>query len=161
MYMGPTLFDRCMIVIFEHEGGYVNHPNDPGGETNYGIAKKFFPDEDIKNLTKDRAKQLYFENYWLPMNLKDITDDLAVLHLFDMGVNAGRSRAVKMAQGILNLVQDGLVGPITTMAINNEPAFVQQYIYKRKEYYRNLAHRKPKLKVFLKGWLNRVDNTNF
>jgi len=57
------LFDKCMVVIFAHEGGYVNDPDDLGGEINYGICKRYFPDEDIKNLTKERAKELYYEHY--------------------------------------------------------------------------------------------------
>ena len=57
-------FDEIIEVVLEHEGGYVNDPKDPGGETNFGIAKRSHPDVDIKNLTKESAKEIYKEVYW-------------------------------------------------------------------------------------------------
>lgn len=156
------LFNRCIEVILRNEGGYVNHRNDPGGETNFGIAKKFFPDEDIKNLTVERAKEIYFERYWLPMHLDGIINEESVLQIFDFGVNAGRSRAIKLAQEIVGIEKDGLCGQKTRDAINNfKYDFLSEYKELRKEYYYNLAYKKSAMKVFLKGWLNRVDKTHF
>ena len=57
-------FDEIIEVVLEHEGGYVNDPKDPGGETNFGIAKRSHPDVDIKNLTKEGDKEIYKEVYW-------------------------------------------------------------------------------------------------
>ena len=57
-------FDDIIEVVLEHEGGYVHDPKDLGGETNFGIAKRFYPDVDIKNLTKEQAKQIYKKDYW-------------------------------------------------------------------------------------------------
>lgn len=159
--MSFELFNKCVEVVLKHEGGYVNHPDDPGGETNFGISKRYFPDEDIKNLTKERAKELYYTRFWIPMNLFGIEDELAVLHIFDMGVNAGRHRAVRMAQEIAHVTEDGLCGPITRNAINKTEHFAYMYALRRKEYYTNLTKRNPKLLVFLKGWINRVNNTHF
>tara|TARA_R100000963_G_C4537062_1_gene35886 strand:+ start:39 stop:254 length:216 start_codon:yes stop_codon:yes gene_type:complete len=59
-----TKFDDIIEVVLEHEGGYVNDPDDPGGETNFGVAKRSHPDVDIANLTKDSAKEIYKEHYW-------------------------------------------------------------------------------------------------
>jgi len=157
-----NLFEKCLDVVLKHEGGYVNHPDDPGGETNMGIAKRFYPDEDIKFMNRRRAMDIYYKDYWRPLHLEGILDHLAVLHIFDMAVNAGRSRAAKMAQALAGVAEDGIIGPVTTRAINEMgDAFVPGYIKARKAYYRDLAKRKKNLKVFLKGWLNRVDNTCF
>ena len=152
-------FIKCIGVILDHEGGYVNHPKDPGGETNMGIARMFYPDEDLKKMTKRRAQELYYWDYWQPMRLKDVDDLYAVLHIFDMGVNArsktyGFKTVIKMVQEIVETEQDGIMGPITAAAINEmgdkfAPAFVKARI----DYYKALAKRKPKLKVFLKGSL--------
>ena len=59
-----TSFDEIIEVVLHHEGGYVNDPKDPGGETNYGISKRAYPDVDIKNLTEDGAKDIYRRDYW-------------------------------------------------------------------------------------------------
>lgn len=156
------IFNKCIEIILKNEGGYVNHPSDPGGETKYGIAKRFFPEEDIKNLTIDRAKELYYDKYWLKMKLDGINSHEAVLQLFDFGVNAGTRRAIKKAQQILLVKVDGYIGKNTINAINNYKGdFVEDYKHTRRVYYEDLADRKPSLKVFLKGWLNRVDHTHF
>ena len=57
-------FDEIIDIVLEHEGGYVNDPDDPGGETNFGIAKRSHPDVDIANLTKAGAKEIYKAEYW-------------------------------------------------------------------------------------------------
>ena len=156
------LFNRCMDVIFRNEGGYVNHKDDPGGETNFGICKRYFPHEDIKNLTKTKAKEIYLKHYWKPMNLFGIYDPEAVLQIFDFGINAGTKRAIRAAQQIVGVIIDGICGEKTKDAINDyEYDFVKDYKHSRRVYYECLADSKPKLQVFLKGWLNRVNNTKF
>lgn len=161
-----NIFEKCVDVILKHEGGYQAHPKDPGNYvdgvlvgTKYGIAAKFFPHVDIKTLNKAQAKQIYYDHYWNPMNLGGIRDLLAVLHIFDMGVNAGKGTAVKIAQKIVGTTQDGYLGPVTIQAINAHEGFVEEYIEARKAYYKALAGRKKSMQAFLKGWLNRVDST--
>lgn len=170
-----SLFGRCIKVVLKNEGGYSNHSSDPGGETNYGITKKAFPDEDIKNLTKARARVLYYQHYWQPMNLEGINSDSLVLQIFDFGVNAGFPphscrRSIRLIQGLVNAKQDGICGPITKDKINsfipikkNSGTYSALDLFKegRKHYYIDLANRKPKLKVFLKGWLDRIEHTKF
>lgn len=156
------LFCKCIPVILRNEGGYVNHPNDPGGETNFGIAKKFYPDLDIKNLTRTQAIKIYYEDYWTPMNLTGINNELLVLQVFDFGVNAGRKVSIRLLQRIVNVDDDGIVGPITRAAVNSSTIDVlDKFMQRRKLFYMNLAARKPELEVFLKGWLRRVDKTKF
>ena len=158
----PELFSRCIKVILRNEGGYVNHPNDPGGETNFGIAKKFYPEEDIKNMTKERATYLYYKDYWILMNLKGLQNEELVLQVFDFGVNAGIKTSIRMLQRLVGVTDDGIIGKITTKVVNDQPIeLVDKFKMRRKIFYMNLAAKKPKLQVFLRGWLRRVDHTKF
>lgn len=150
-------FERCIPIILKHEGGYVNNIHDFGGETKYGIAKRFFPDEDIKNLTIDRAKYLYFHSYWLPLKLDGIVKPENILEIFDMAVNSGKGNAIKIAQRVAGVKADGQCGPVTKAAINAMEDFLQKYKQARVEYYIKVSKRRNN-KIFLKGWLNRVKN---
>lgn len=167
------LFNKCIEIILKNEGGFQNNPNDSGNwvggfkigklvGTKYGIAAKFFPDEDIKNLTIKRAKEIYYQKYWLKMNLEGIKSHEAVLQIFDFGVNSGTRRSIKKAQQITLVKTDGYVGKQTIEAINNyEGDFVKDFKHTRRVYYENLADRKKNNKGFLGGWLKRVDHTHF
>lgn len=167
-YTDKETFDKCIDVVLKSEGGFQDNPNDPGnyvGEelrgTKYGIAAKFFPEEDIKNLTLERAKELYYIHYWLPMRLGGIKEAELLLHVFDMGINAGTNRSIRILQKLVGAAPDGIIGPMTTGLVNDKAPLVEKFKDARREYYINLAERKPSLKVFLKGWLNRVDRTHF
>ena len=94
-------FEDIIEVVLHHEGGYVNDPDDPGGETNFGIAKRSHPDVDIANLTKDGAKEIYKEHYWDRNKVESLSEDLRHIY-FDMCVNQGRGRAVKIMQRAAN-----------------------------------------------------------
>ena len=94
-------FDEIIEGVLEHEGGYVNDPTDLGGETNYGITKRFYPDVDIKNLTKEGAKEIYKKDYWDKNKVDDLPDDLKHIY-FDMCVNQGRGSAVRILQRAIN-----------------------------------------------------------
>ena len=102
-----TQFDDIIEVVLHHEGGYVNDPKDPGGETNFGIAKRSHPDVDIKNLTKDGAKEIYKEVYWDKNKVESLPEDLRHIY-FDMCVNQGKGRAVKILQQAANAKGAGL-----------------------------------------------------
>lgn len=153
------LFNKCVKVILQNEGGYVNDPNDLGGETKYGISKRAFPDLDIKELTINQAKEIYYEKYWLSLHLEGLIEDNAALQIFDMGVNAGVRRAIKIAQKIVGEKCDGMMGPKTTMAINLDSDFVEQYKQARRNYYCSIVKKRNSMVKFLKGWLNRIDHT--
>ena len=117
-----TKFDDIIEVVLHHEGGYVNDPKDPGGETNFGIAKRSHPDVDIKNLTKEGAKEIYYQDYWMKNRVPQLPDELKHIY-FDMCVNQGRGRAVKILQQSANakgadLKVDGGLGPKTLSALD-------------------------------------------
>ena len=151
-------FDEIIEVVLHHEGGYVNDPKDPGGETNFGIAKRSHPDVDIKNLTKDEAKQIYYQDYWMKNRVPQVPDNLKHIY-FDMCVNQGRSRAVKILQRAANakganLKVDGGLGPKTRASLENvELQRVRAY---RIKYYADLVTRKPDLEKFYYGWFRRA-----
>lgn len=158
----PEMFEKCIDVILQNEGGYVWNKFDPGGETNMGIAKRFYPDVDIKNLTKENAIRIYFADYWLPMNLSLLENENLILHVFDMGVNAGIVMGVRILQRLVKVEDDGILGNITAKAANTfDGDIVDEYIKRRKLFYVTLIQRKPQLRVFIKGWLARIEKTKF
>ena len=150
-------FDDIIEVVLHHEGGYVNDPDDPGGETNFGVAKRSHPDVDIANLTKDGAKEIYKEHYWNKNKVESLSEELRHIY-FDMCVNQGRGRAVKILQRSANakgadLKVDGGLGPMTIAAVSNvELDRVRAY---RIKYYADLVTRKPDLEKFYFGWFRR------
>ena len=150
-------FDEIIEVVLHHEGGYVNDKDDPGGETNFGIAKRSHPDVDIKNLTKDGAKEIYKEHYWDRNKVESLSEELRHIY-FDMCVNQGKGRAVKILQRAANakganLKVDGGLGPKTIGALKGvELQRVRAY---RIKYYADLVTRKPDLEKFYYGWFRR------
>ena len=150
-------FNEIIEVVLHHEGGYVNDPKDPGGETNFGIAKRSHPDVDIANLTKEGAKEIYYQDYWMKNRVPQMPGDLRHIY-FDMCVNQGRGRAVKILQKTANakganLKVDGGLGPKTISAMAGvELQRVRAY---RIKYYADLVTRKPDLERFYFGWFKR------
>ena len=153
-------FDEIIEVVLEHEGGYVNDPDDPGGETNFGIAKRSHPDVDIKNLTKEGAKEIYKEVYWDKNKVESLPEELWHIY-FDMCVNQGKSRAVKIIQRAGNgkggsLTVDGGMGPMTITAIGKSRVELDRVRAYRVKYYADLVSRKPELERFYFGWFKRA-----
>ena len=150
-------FDEIIEIVLEHEGGYVNDPDDPGGETNFGIAKRSHPDVDIKNLTKEKAKEIYKSEYWDKNKVEKLPEQLRHIY-FDMCVNQGRGRAVRIMQRAANakgagLKVDGGMGPVTIAAMKDlEINRVRAY---RVKYYADLVTLKPDLEKFYYGWFRR------
>ena len=155
-----TKFDDIIDIVIKHEGGYVNDPNDLGGETKYGITKRFYPDVDIKNLTVKEAKQIYYDDYWVKNKVPQMPDNLKHIY-FDMCINQGRGTAVKVLQRAVNskggdLKVDGGLGPKTIEAINKyKPCDNRTRCYRLKHYY-DLVNKKPEQEKFLFGWFRRA-----
>jgi lysozyme family protein len=118
-------FDEAFEILIGHEGGYVNHPGDPGGETRFGISKRAYPALDIKALTLDHATALYRRDYWIPAGCDRAPEPLR-FDLLDMAVNSGVKAAIMTLQGALGVTRDGLIGPATLSALSqSDPAAVQ------------------------------------
>ena len=109
-------FDQAFLQLIGHEGGYVNHPTDPGGETKYGISRRAYPHEDIAGMTLERAKLIYRRDYW-NLCACDEMPRLTAMAVFDLAVNAGRFAAVRDLQLALGVNSDGVLGPRTMAAI--------------------------------------------
>lgn len=124
-------FARALAVVLHHEGGYVNHPNDPGGETKFGISDRRDglvdgmadingdgrPDVAIKHLTTEQAAAIYHRDYWLPIKADAMPFPVALM-VFDTAVNAGNRRAALLLQRALRVTADGSIGPVTLAAAN-------------------------------------------
>ena len=137
-------WNKCLEAILHHEGGYVNHPKDPGGETNLGVTKRVYEEFD-------GTKEMKGDD--LPGGL-----DLCV---FDFGVNAGPGRAAKFLQTQIGTVADGGIGPNTLKKLNKHiednglQDTIEEYQGNRQSYYENLKN----FSTFGKGWSRRVDET--
>jgi len=105
-------FDKAFSITVGVEGGYVNDPADPGGETKYGISKRAHPDVDIKALTLDQAKAIYRRDYWQAASCDSMPERIGHL-VFDCAVHHGVRVAIKLLQRALRVADDGLIGPVT------------------------------------------------
>ena len=110
-----TTFETFMGWLLPEEGGYVNDPHDPGGETNWGIAKRYHPDVDIRNLTREGAITIYHTEYWLPLECEQLPPAIAFM-VADAGINEGALTAVELLQKALGVGDDGIIGPVTLSA---------------------------------------------
>jgi lysozyme family protein len=110
-----TDFDKAFEHVIGIEGGYVNDPKDPGGETKYGISKRSYPAEDIKNLNIERAKIIYRMDYWNKIKGDELPYPLNMF-VFDAAVNQGVDPAIDMLQKTLGVTRDGLLGAATIKA---------------------------------------------
>lgn len=158
-----TLFESAIIKVLKDEGGYVDHPADPGGATKYGISQRSYPNVDIKNLTVEQAKDIYYKDFWKTGPYDSIAFSPLAEKVFNTAVNAGNSRAFKLLQQAVNacggnLVVDGAVGPKTIAAINSRVGaqLLEAYRKEQAAFYQAIVARDPSQKVFLKGWLARA-----
>lgn len=155
------LFLEAFQFTLGNEGNYSNDPNDSGGETKYGISKRQYPHINIKDLTIEEAKRIYFHDYW-DVGFDMINGKIAK-RLFDLGVNLGLKTSIKLIQKTLNkyynseLKEDGSLGGKTIEAIkskNNESLY-SLFIFETSLYYQEISERKNN-KVYFAGWLNRL-----
>lgn len=123
-------FEEAVSFVLKWEGGYTNDPNDPGGETKYGICKRSYPTLDIKNLTLDKAKEIYYQNYWLKAGCDELSPPLDII-VFDTAVNCGVGRAKEF----LEISSDW-----------------KDYLLRRIAFYTELKT----AKFYIRGWVNRV-----
>ena len=166
--MAKNNFETCLKVILHHEGGYVNHPKDPGGMTNLGVTKRVYEEwvghevdeETMRSLTPEDVAPIYKKNYWDRVKGDDLPAGLD-LCVFDFGVNAGTGRAAKYLQNMIGSTADGAIGPNTLRAVDayvEEQGIelsIKQYQKDRQSYYESLST----FDTFGRGWTRRVDET--
>lgn len=158
-------FDECFERLIGHEGGYTDNPKDPGNwtggrqglgllkGTKYGIAANSYPDEDIKNLTLDRAKDIYRRDYWNRVRCDDLPAALRY-PIFDAAVNSGTGQAVKWLQRALGVADDGVIGTVTLAAVAKRDQFAlrQAMLGQRLIFMASL----PTWDTFGRGWARRI-----
>jgi len=158
-------FDQCLEWLLEHEGGYVNHPKDPGGETNLGVTKKVYQNwcteqdvfmKDMKDLTFDDVKPIYKNNYWDRVKGDDLPGGID-WSMFDWAVNSGSATPARTLQSILGVTSDGVIGPITIDALDgkNISNIISRIYIKRQVFYESLNS----FDTFGAGWSKRNQHT--
>lgn len=166
-------FETIIPIILGNEGGYSNHKNDKGGETNYGITKPFYEDykhcapgiaENIKDITKEDAVKLY-KGHWDKFKIGYINDKRKAILLYDYMINSNAYKVTKRLQDSLNtrgynLSIDGIMGPKTIEAVNdvdfdNFANFLQN---DRRRHLESLIKKDSTQKTFINGWMNRIKN---
>jgi len=178
----PTIdFQKALTETLKYEGGYINHPADPGGETNKGVtkvvydayrAKNKLPARSVKLISDEELQAIYFFGYWVPAQCGVMPWPLSAC-AFDYAVNSGVKQAITSLQRVLGVTADGDFGPVSQKALANYTSgdsdldpdshpggvkgLVREYLDARRTFFRGLAKVKPKLQVFLAGWLKRVD----
>ena len=157
-------FEESLAHVLKHEGGYVDHPKDPGGATNLGCTKKVWEEwvghevtkDDIKALTVADVAPLYKARYWDKCRCDDLPHgvDFAV---FDLAINSGTGRASKFLQGACGVAADGAIGPATLAAVAkmNPRELASKICERRLEFLQAL----PTWETFGKGWGRRVAET--
>ena len=167
--MARSRFDICLDEVLRHEGGYADHPSDPGGATNMGITHKTLarwrmvspwwqlPKNEVRKLRRPEAARIYRASYWDRCKASDLPAgiDLAV---FDYAVNSGPDRAIRTLQAEVGALADGEVGPLTLAAIARRIAksgvvdLIDAICNRRLSFLGRLST----LIVFGKGWTARV-----
>lgn len=142
-------FDR----LIGNEGGYTTGEGDPGGETNWGISKRAYPDLDIKNLTRDQAKAIYLADFWNRIHADQLADGVA-FQTFDFAVNSGIETAVRKLQKAVGAADDGHWGPHTqaAAAAMSETDTIMRFVAERLDFWTSLSN----WPVAGKGWARRA-----
>jgi lysozyme family protein len=156
-------FETCLALMLAHEGGYVNHPSDPGGRTNLGVTQRVWEEwvghevdeKQMRALTPETVAPLYKRKYWDACRADDLVAGVDYV-VFDVAVNSGPGRAIKFLQSCVGVTADGGFGPATLAAVKKaeeDPArLIELYCAKRLEFLQSLKT----FETFGKGWSRRV-----
>ena len=157
-------FDKCLAMLLEHEGGYVNNVNDRGGMTNLGVTKRVYDDwidrvsteQEMRDLTPDDVAPIYKKNYWDRVK-GDYLPSGVDWCAFDWAVNSGSGRPAKAIQRAVGAKVDGAIGKQTVgLVMEKDPKFIIDYVYTvRKAFYEGLDD----YKHFGRGWSRRNTET--
>jgi lysozyme family protein len=147
-------FDEAFDRLIGHEGGYVNNPADPGGETNWGISKRSYPNVDVKHLTRDEAKDIYRRDFWNAAG-QGIAPAVA-FQVFDCAVNSGIQTAIRLLQRAVGAADDGHWGPISQLRYDRMDVndVLVRFLAERLDFMRKLST----WATFGAGWAGRIAN---
>ena len=158
-------FEVCLKEVLKHEGGYVDHPKDPGGMTNLGVTARTWGDwvghtpseKEMRELTPEKVAPLYKRKYWDAIKGDDLPSGLDYC-VFDCAVNSGPGRAAKMLQEVVGVKPDGGIGPITMAAVRaacvtdtDTRVLINAFCDKRLQFWQGLTT----FATFGKGWTRR------
>jgi len=146
-------FDVAFDRLLGSEGGYSNNPADPGGETNWGISKRSYPNVDIKALTRVGAKAIYERDFWNRIHAEELPDGVA-FQVFDFAVNSGIETAVRHLQRAVGVAEDGYWGPVTRAAVAamSESDIIMRFVASRLDFWTSLST----WSTFGRGWSRRA-----
>ena len=157
-------FDKCLEMLLEHEGGYVNNVNDRGGMTNLGVTKRVYDEwigresteQEMRDLTPDDVAPIYKKNYWDRVKGDQLPSGVDWC-AFDWAVNSGSGRPAKAIQRAVGATQDGAIGNQTLgLVAEKDPKFIIDYVYTvRQAFYESLDD----YKHFGRGWSRRNTET--
>ena len=153
-------FNRSLLLLLKHEGGYVNHPSDPGGMTNLGVTAKVWEswvghpvdEKQMRALTPDDVAPLYKRKYWDACRADELVSGLDYA-VFDCAVNSGVGRAVKLLQGCVGVPADGGIGPTTMAAVKQATGLIEDFCDARLRFLQTLST----WPTFGRGWERRVN----
>ena len=160
-------FVQALPVVFRFEGGYVDHPNDPGGATNKGITQAVYDayrreqgkaTAPVRGITDDEVEAIYFAKYWTVCKADALPWPASLCH-FDAAVNHGTHGAARILQRAVGVNADGQIGPQTLAAVGSmdTATLVTRMLWERLAYYETIMLRNAKLRVFALGWLSRAN----
>jgi lysozyme family protein len=170
-------FEKAVAVVLKHEGGYSDNPKDPGGATQHGISLRYLLEakldlnhdgkvnaDDIRQMTVEQAKNIYWRDWWLKYRYDEITSTLIATKVFDLAVNMGGNAAHKVVQRAINmaspagLVVDGILGKRSFAALNTiaVPLLMEEICSEAQAKYKRIVAANPNLAWALKGLLNRA-----
>ncbi|MBP7991213.1 MAG: glycoside hydrolase family 108 protein [Rhodocyclaceae bacterium] len=146
-------FEKAFAKLIDHEGGYVNNPRDPGGETKFGISKRAYPTLNIADLTLDDAKAIYKRDYWGRAQCDRLHPDVA-FQVFDGAVNSGMGNSIRWLQEAAGVAVDGIVGPLTLRKVGDMDTgiIIARYNGVRLKFMASLST----WDVFGRGWARRI-----
>lgn len=151
-------FEKALDIVLRHEGGYSNHPSDPGGETMYGITKRVAMEHGyngaMRSIPLHIVRDIYRKSYWLAGKCDQLPPVLRLIH-FDSCVNSGVGRAAKWLQEAVGAVPDGIIGPLTLKAASRAGVpELEKYAQIRLAFLQRLTT----FKTFGRGWTRRVND---
>tara|TARA_R110002124_G_scaffold261764_3_gene427713 strand:+ start:135 stop:644 length:510 start_codon:yes stop_codon:yes gene_type:complete len=157
-------FEKCLLLLLSHEGGFVDHPKDPGGMTNLGVTKKVYDkwlghestEKEMRSLTPADVSIIYKNNYWDKVRGDDLPSGLDWC-AFDWAVNSGSGRPAKAIQKAVGATADGAIGPMTLQAVaDKDPKNIIESVYHtRQKFYEGLKT----FETFGRGWTRRNKET--